>query len=225
MVGAFSSGADAIAEQLRPSDRKSGRWSFPSAVIYGMLWPQAAALEMGWGGSKLLPLLGANNAFWKAIPAVPVPDASPGNPCLQPEDAGPASGRHFHVEARAAPVVAGLSLCSGCSWPPPPACPVPCHGSCVSLGSLLPCVAQGCVGRGGASVREEKGFPSAEILLLEEGRSLGEHFVSREQEGAGGGCGQLSLPWPLENIRRELPPRSVPVAVMALGRGRGGAGG
>lgn len=148
MVGAFSSGADAIAEQLRPSDRKSGRWSFPSAVIYGMLWPQAAALEMGWGGSKLLPLLGANNAFWKAIPAVPVPDASPGNPCLQPEDAGPASGRHFHVEARAAPVVAGLSLCSGCSWPPPPACPVPCHGSCVSLGSLLPCVAQGCVGRG-----------------------------------------------------------------------------
>lgn len=83
----FSFGADAIAEQLWPSDRKSGRWFFPSAVIYGMVWPQAAALEMGWGGSKLLPLLAANNAFWKAIPAVPVPDASPGNPCLQPEDA------------------------------------------------------------------------------------------------------------------------------------------
>lgn len=83
----FSFGADAIAEQLWPSDRKSGRWFFPSAVIYGMVWPQAAALEMGWGGSKLFPLLAANNAFWKAIPAVPVPDASPGNPCLQPEDA------------------------------------------------------------------------------------------------------------------------------------------
>lgn len=139
------SGADATAQQLWPSDRKSGRWSLPSALIYGMVWPQAAALEMGRGGSKRLPLLAANNASGKPSRLCRAwMDASPGNPCLQAEDARPPSGRYFHLEARAAPVVPGLSRCSGPPHPLPRAVR--------ALRSLLLCVARGCTWQGGARV-------------------------------------------------------------------------
>lgn len=136
-------GADAIAEQLWPSDRKSGRWSLPCAVIYGMLpWKWAGVAPSGFLCSVQTMPSG------KGIPAVHPPG-------ILVRAAFPWGRRGHPRGSRAVPVLRVLLS-------PPPCCPMPCHGP------LLLRTAQGCIHLGGAgfpsagiflggSLREQEG--------------------------------------------------------------------
>lgn len=118
-----------------------------------------APLEMGWGGSKLLPPLSTNNAAWKAVLALAVAPES--LICSQRMPDQPLRSISTHRQG-AAPVVPGLSLCPR-NRTVPWATSSPLLSSpllWVPARSLLFCVAGDALA-GGALAREQQGFTAA----------------------------------------------------------------
>lgn len=100
-----------------------------------------AALDMGWGGSKLLPLLGANNAAWRVIPAVLAP-------------ARPPLGALVYSQRMPDRPLHGISTCRQGASPVVPRLS-PCPGSRTvhqATSSLLPCPLPGTAGVGEVSL-------------------------------------------------------------------------
>lgn len=141
-----------------PGDRKSGRWCFPSAVIYGAARPRAGRRCPGNG----LGWLQAASSAWREQcclenrPGCAGPHCVPREPlfaargCLSDRRvAFPPAGKGQPLWFPGCPRAPGAGWCTG---PPPPSCPVPCQRLRVPVMSLLLCVARGWIRQGASGI-------------------------------------------------------------------------
>lgn len=182
-AGGVVTGADATAEQPWLGDRKSGRWSFLSAVIYGAAQTQTGRCCPGNGLGWLQAVSSARGEQCspKAAPAERGLSAwlcslSPGSLCLRPGDISPTSGQpdgaqRFYTRTRGGP---------GGSRDVPM-----CQEQDSALSHLVPPApspARGC--------RCLRGLGSSRVLQLPE-MFPGVNLISQGQEGGRVGHGQL----------------------------------